>query len=126
MARGPSFHCTPAALLSCNKKCPRSPPPPSGQGTEGTTERENAMPVPDLSIPVGRDGCSWRVTRLDMGGARLVVDAGTAVVVLDHEDLQGLIEELVDLVEVAKIVRDTPPAGRTVTEPERIAREIGA
>lgn len=84
------------------------------------------MPVPDLSIPVGRDGCSWRVTRLDMGGARLVVDAGTAVVVLDHEDLQGLIEELVDLVEVAKIVRDTPPAGRMMTEPERIAREIGA
>jgi len=45
-----------------------------------------------------------------MGGARLAIDAGTAVVVLDHEDLQGLIEELVDLVEAAKIVRDTPPA----------------
>jgi len=84
------------------------------------------MPVPDLSIPVGRDGCGWSISRSPMGGARLVIDAGTAVVVLDHEDLQGLIEELVDLVEAAKIVRDTPPAGRTVTEPERIAREIGA
>ena len=84
------------------------------------------MPVPEIAICVGRDGCGWEVTRLDMGGARLVVDAGTAVVVLDHEDLQGLIEELVDLVEVAKIVRDTPPAGRMMTEPERIAREIGA
>ena len=108
------------------QEMPSVPTTTKRTGTEGTTERENAMPVPDLSIPVGRDGCSWRVTRLDMGGARLVVDAGTAVVVLDHEDLQGLIEELVDLVEAAKIVRDTPPAGRTVTEPELIAREIGA
>ena len=84
------------------------------------------MPVPEIAICVGRDGCGWSISRSPMGGARLAIDAGTAVVVLDHEDLQGLIEELVDLVEVAKIVRDTPPAGRTVTEPESIAREIGA
>ena len=84
------------------------------------------MPVPEIAICVGRDGCGWEVRRAVLGGAVLTVDAGPAVVELHHDDLEGLFDEVSDLLDVLRALRDTPPAGRPLTEPERIAREIGA
>ena len=84
------------------------------------------MPVPEIAICVGRDGCGWEVRRAVLGGAVLTVDAGPAVVELHHDDLEGLSDEVSDLLDVLRALRDEPPAERVLTEPERIAREIGA
>ena len=84
------------------------------------------MPVPEIAICVGRDGCGWEVRRAVLGGAVLTVDAGPAVVELHHDDLEGLFDEVSDLLDVLRALRDEPPAERALTEPERIAREIGA
>lgn len=84
------------------------------------------MPVPEIAICVGRDGCGWEVRRAVLGGAVLTVDAGPAVVELHHDDLEGLFDEVSDLLDVLRALRDEPPAERVLTEPERIAREIGA
>ena len=83
------------------------------------------MPVPEIAICVGRDGCGWEVRRAVLGGAVLTVDAGPAVVELHHDDLEGLFDEVSDLLDVLRALRDEPPE-RALTEPERIAREIGA
>ena len=84
------------------------------------------MPVPEIAICVGRDGSGWRVRRAVLGGAVLTVDAGPAVVELYHDDLEGLFDEVSDLLDALRALRDEPPAERALTEPERIAREIGA
>ena len=84
------------------------------------------MPVPEIAICVGRDGCGWEVRRAVLGGAVLTVDAGPAVVELYHNDLEGLFDEVSDLLDALRALRDEPPAERALTEPERIAREIGA
>lgn len=84
------------------------------------------MPVPEIAICVGRDGCGWKVRRAVLGGAVLTVDAGPAVVELYHDDLEGLFDEVSDLLDALRALRDEPPAERALTEPERIAREIGA
>ena len=84
------------------------------------------MPVPEIAICVGRDGCGWEVRRAVLGGAVLTVDAGPAVVELHHDDLEGLFDEVSDLLDVLRALRDEPPAERALTEPESIAREIGA